>query len=191
MLKSHAGPQSSVYLTEQTTPLFAAAKEFFYSVEGSEYIHDGTQPGQCNAAGIRSEDVTNLSFLDNSFDVIGSFDVLEHVPDYQQGLHEFLRCLKPDGRIYLTVPVSLDSYHTARRAFITPTGKVAHILPPEYHGDPLNSEGVLCFYNFGWDILDRMKEAGFYNPKIKFYWSMTLGHLGGLQSMISAVKPPA
>jgi 2-polyprenyl-3-methyl-5-hydroxy-6-metoxy-1,4-benzoquinol methylase len=52
-----------------------------------------------NAACVRHEDVTYLSFPDEAFDVIGTFDVLEHVPDSQHftaGEEYFrVRCIQP------------------------------------------------------------------------------------------------
>ena len=39
-------------------------------------------------------------------------------------------------------------------------GRIEHLQPPEYHGDPLGG-GVLCFHHFGWDLLEALREAGF------------------------------
>ena len=44
----------------------------------------------------------NLSeFADNSFDMISTYSVLHHVPDYLLIIQEFLRVLKPGGIIYI------------------------------------------------------------------------------------------
>ena len=47
------------------------------------------------------------------FDLIGIFDVIEHLPDDRQALADIARILKPRGSILLTVPAhqSLWSYH--------------------------------------------------------------------------------
>ena len=39
-------------------------------------------------------------------------------------------------------------------------GEIHHLLPPEYHGDPLSAEGCLCFYDFGWELLEDLRAAG-------------------------------
>ncbi|HBF33921.1 TPA: hypothetical protein DDW35_05105 [Candidatus Sumerlaeota bacterium] len=43
-------------------------------------------------------------FKNHSVSAIGSFDVLEHLPQPLELLQEFRRVLVPDGRLYLTVP---------------------------------------------------------------------------------------
>lgn len=46
----------------------------------------------------------NLPFLDDSFDAITCFEVLEHVVDPVRTLEEFHRVLKPGGQIVISVP---------------------------------------------------------------------------------------
>ena len=42
-------------------------------------------------------DVTKLAFENKEFDIILSFDVLHHIPNWNQALHELSRVLKPEG----------------------------------------------------------------------------------------------
>jgi len=46
----------------------------------------------------------NLSFPDNYFDMVISFDVFEHVPDSDKHLEEVKRVLKDDGKYLLSTP---------------------------------------------------------------------------------------
>lgn len=179
---------SSVYLTEQTTPFFNLLKSEFESVVGSEYLADGTKPGQTNANGLRHEDITALTFEDDQFDILGCFEVLEHVPDYKAALAEMFRVLKPGGHLVATFPFRLDLEDTLMRARIDEQGEIEHILEPEYHGDPLSDQGVLCFYHFGWDILDALRSAGFSKATCGFFWSKDMGYLGAGSSLFHAVK---
>ena len=48
-------------------------------------------------AELKVDDAENLSFEDNSFDVVYSFGVLHHTPDTQKSIDEVLRVLKPGG----------------------------------------------------------------------------------------------
>jgi SAM-dependent methyltransferase len=41
---------------------------------------------------------------DSSFDLIGSFDVIEHIEDDRAALAGIARCLKPEGKFVMTVP---------------------------------------------------------------------------------------
>ena len=180
-----------IYLTEATTQLSRIAFRRRPRTVGSEYLRDGTEPGAINARGIRHEDATRLSFAARSFHHIGSFDVLEHVPAFRQALAEFFRCLKPSGKLLLTVPFVLGSPTTITRAVVQPDESIKHLLPPEIHGDPLASEGALCFYHFGWDLIEQLRSVGFREAALLFYWSAELGYLGGYQFVITARRPAA
>jgi SAM-dependent methyltransferase len=54
------------------------------------------------------EDATQLSFKDDTFDLIYSISVIEHIYNkYIQAINEMIRVVKQDGYIYLTFPVSV------------------------------------------------------------------------------------
>ena len=190
-LLSVSKPDDLVYLTEFVTPLFRVIASKRKRTIGSEYLRDGTARGTTNAAGVRHEDATSLTFPDGAFNTIGTFDVLEHVPHYLQAMAEFSRCLRPGGTLFITVPFYLWSAATVTRATIDASGTITHLLPPEVHGDPLNQDGVLCFYNFGWDFVDALPEAGFEDAGLSMYWNPWLGYLGGYQFIIATRKAAA
>jgi hypothetical protein len=52
----------------------------------------------------------------------------------------------------------------------------------------MDQGGVLCYYHFGWDLLDRMRAAGFSQASVVTYWSMRWGYLGVGQTQFVAVK---
>jgi glycosyltransferase involved in cell wall biosynthesis/SAM-dependent methyltransferase len=184
------GRDARIYITEQTTPLFTYLSTSYPNILGSEYLGSTTALGACNARGIRNENLTRLSFGDAAFDFILSFDVFEHIPDYHQAFRECLRCLKPGGILYFSVPFAKGSAKNIVRARVLPDGEVRHVLPPEYHGDPLQSDGCLSFYQFGWELLDELKTMGFKNAAALLYWSAELGYLGGEQILFTAAKAP-
>jgi SAM-dependent methyltransferase len=190
-LLSLSRPDDRVYLTEAVTTLSKAVMSKRENVVGSEYLRDGTARGASNAQGIRHEDATCLTFEDNRFDLIGTFDVLEHVPGYSDALQEFYRCLAPGGTLIITVPFSLESDTNIVRAVVTPSGEIEHLLPADIHGDPIDDEGALCFYHFGWELVSKLREIGFTEAGLYFFWSSRLGHLGGNQSVILGRKPLA
>ena len=182
-------PTDAIYVTEQLTPLYAWIRRNYTNVIGSEYLGKCIARGATNGDNIRNEDLTQLSFLDTRFDHILSFDVLEHVPDYQGALRECFRCLKPGGNLLFGVPFERSSEKNIVRAKVSSNGEVVHLLEPEYHGDPLSPAGVLCFYHFGWELLDQLRTIGFTNVRAYLYWSKELGYLGGEQILFRACKP--
>jgi len=49
-------------------------------------------------------DAQDLKFPDNSFDVLVSFETLEHTNDYMKSFSEMIRVLRPDGTLIISVP---------------------------------------------------------------------------------------
>ncbi len=188
-LTEDARAPGPLYLTEQVTPLFRAVSAAVPGTVGSEFLRDGTRPGALDADGRRHEDLSALSFADRSFDRIGCFEVLEHMPDHGPALRELFRCLAPAGTLLLTVPFALDRLEHIERARPRADGTVEHLLPAEYHGDPLDGAGVLCFRHFGWALLPELTAAGFEDAALHVFWSSGLGHLGGQQFIIAARRP--
>jgi SAM-dependent methyltransferase len=106
-----------------------------------------------------------------------SFDVLEHVADYQRALSEFHRVLKPRGQVLISVPFTFKQ-ETEVRALAQSDGTIQHLLTPAYHGDPLSASGVLCFQVFGMDLVEQMAAAGFEESYLGCYSTETWGYLG-------------
>ncbi len=76
----------------------------------------GLQTGKWDTSGIDLiSDIVAIPESDASFDVILCSEVLEHVPEPTKALDEFLRLLKPGGKLILTAPfaslVHFAPYH--------------------------------------------------------------------------------
>lgn len=178
---------SRVYVTEQTTPMYRWMTANYPRTVGSEFVDPSLASGT-RVDGVRHEDLTRLSFADASIDLLASFDVLEHVPDYEAALREIARVVRPGGHVLMTFPFTGQDA-TIVRARLGATGEVEHLLPPEFHGDPVRPEGgILCFYHFGFDILDGLRQAGFRDASVRWYWSSARGNLGGIQSYVHAER---
>lgn len=178
----------SIYLMEQVTPIFEWVRELpGAKVYGSEYLGYGYTGGQ-RIDGVRHEDVMNLSYPDESFDLIVSNDVLEHIPDPARALHECFRVLKPGGSVLATFPFHVTNETTVSRARLV--GRtIEHLLPPQYHGNPLSSQGSLVFRDFGWDMLEVMRVVGFAPAACEVYSSDAFGHLGPPLHVFRLGKP--
>ena len=178
---------TKIYMTEQTTPLYKYYSQKFSNCIGSEYLGDIFKSGTFNEHNIRNEDITALSFDNETFDLVFSLDVLEHVPNYKKAFQEINRVLKPGGSLIFTVPFAVNSGKNIIRAIIE-NNKVKHILPPEYHGDPINSEGCLCFQYFGWELMDILKEINYSEAYASLLYSYSYGYLGGDSIIFLAKK---
>jgi Methyltransferase domain len=184
-----------IYLTEQLTPLFKVMRTAYPDIVGSEYTPDraarvaasiklASYLGDVRAR-IRHEDVCKLTFADESFDLVGSFDVLEHVPDYPAALREFHRVLRDGGQLILTAPFLNASSATLVRACVD-NGEIVHLEPPEYHGNPtIPGDGVLCFYHFGWDLIDALRGAGFRSVALLDAWGEDTALFGDQNAIVA------
>ena len=179
---------SRIFITEQLTPIYRLLSSRYRGMVGSEYLGDRVPRGETDARGIRNEDLTRLTFPTESFDLAISLDVLEHVPEVSRALAELARVLRPGGRLLVSVPFLPDRRETLVRARIDEAGEIEHLMPPEYHGDPLRAEGCLAFYHFGWQLLNDLVASGFAGATAHLFWSSELGHLGRDQLMFVADK---
>lgn len=182
-------PAGPIYITEQTTLLYLWLRERVSDLIGSEYVNPDAARGQMlqwHGQSIRHEDITALSMADSSLSMIQTYDVLEHVPDYHASLREFARVLMPGGLLLLTAPFLFESRDTVIRARIAADGNVEHLLPAMYHGDPMSADGVLCYQEFGWDLLDDLRAAGFAHAEIITCWAPDFGYLGSFQPFVVA-----
>ena len=62
-------------------------------------------------------------------------------------------------------------------------GPSEHLVPPEYHWEPLTSENTaLSFREFGWHVLEQMREIGVTDPRALLYWILELWYLVAIRS---------
>ncbi|MEM7201407.1 MAG: methyltransferase domain-containing protein [Planctomycetota bacterium] len=179
-----------LYITEQVTPLYRWLAEHRRRVVGSEFVgrdHASGSKHRQDEHKIRHEDLTALSFRARRFRQIISMDVLEHVPDYMAALRECARVLRPGGTLMLSVPFRIKDQDTLVRVRRTASGELEHLVEPEFHGDTFrDGEGALCWYHFGWDLLDQLREVGFVDPRVVVWWSPAHGCLGVGNSAVVA-----
>jgi hypothetical protein len=181
-------PDNRIYVTEQFGSGYRWLRGRFKHVLGSECLFPGKASGS-RMLGINHQDVQALSLATASFDYVLTFDVLEHVPDYLAAFASIARVLRPGGRLVMTLPFTTHKHDTTVRAVMHDDGRIEHFLPIEVHGNPTDPiHGSLCFRHFGWDTLERLAEVGFTDAKVHVYHSRELGYLGGIQSLISAVR---
>jgi len=109
--------------------------------------------------GVRSEDLTRLTYPDAAFDVVLTSETLEHVPDLERALGEIGRVLAPGGWHLFTVPLLPHVRHTFSRTVTNPDGTLDHRAPAIRH--PGGDSGYLVFNEFGADLPEILARAGF------------------------------
>lgn len=170
-----------IYAAEALTAFGMRLRGVYPRFVGSEYTTDHHQ--QAWLYPIPCEDLLNLSMPDGIFDLISTNEVLEHVPSIDRALSEMGRVLRPGGWHYGTVPFRFFADESERRAALSPTGEIIHLMEPEYHGDPMNQGGVLVFELPGWDLIPRAIDAGFSDAFMRLIVSTDNGilaeHVGG------------
>jgi len=170
--------EDRIYLTETLSPIYQNLAGRFPLLTSSEYFpeNDFGEMVQTHLMPVRNEDITKLSFADTSFEIVLCFDVLEHVPDFRSALKEFYRVLDAGGQLVISVPFSFEK-ETNVRARLGEDGQIEHLTEPSYHGDPLSDQGVLSYYDFGIDLLDELREAGFQESFLLCYYSQEWAYL--------------
>jgi hypothetical protein len=181
------GKRCRAYIAEQVTPAYGLLAPRCRLV-GSEYLGPDVAAG-CTVDGVRHEDGTALSFASASFDVVMSFDVLEHIPDFVCALRELHRVLRRGGSLLLSAPFNLGAERNLQRATIDRDGRITHLEAPEFHGDPLRPDsGVLCYWHFGWELLGQLRALGFRDAAAFSAWSPMAGYLGPPMPVLLARK---
>jgi len=143
MLKIYNTDSSDVFYK-----YFKNNKNYFASFY-SEEIPTGT----CINDNIYCQNLEHLTFNDNTFDIVISEDVLEHVRDYKKAFREIYRVLKNGGVHILTIPFYFCKETVIR--IDTSQDIDIHLLPVEYHGK------FIAYRKFGIDLFPFLKDIGF------------------------------
>lgn len=102
----------------------------------------------------RSEDLTRLTFSDQSFDLFVTSDVFEHVFEPEKAFSEIARVLKPGGMHIFSLPWYSDLSKSEARAKLDDNGNVVYLKEAEYHRNPVDQKGSLVTTDWGRDICD-------------------------------------
>ena len=127
----------------------------------SEYFGSYEKYGK-EKDGVLNVDLMDIPFDENSFDLIISTEVFEHIPDPYKAFSEIYRVLKKGGSHIFTVPYYEDCEKDEIRAFIDENEEIVYLMEPQYHGDPIRSdEGILVYTIFAEEMLKKLQSIGF------------------------------
>jgi SAM-dependent methyltransferase len=158
------------------------------SYRSSEYFGHEYSSGDI-VNGVMHQDLQKLSFNDDSFNLVLSTEVFEHIPDAYRAFKEVYRVLKPGGRHIFTVPFDARSFKDSVKAMIDESGNIVHLAEPEYHPDFVRPDGpgILVYRIFSLEMLVKLNELGFYTKMYHLY-SPYLGILGNNAIVFESIK---
>ena len=137
-------------------------KSYSYS-----YFFPDIPPGT-NKNGMRCENVEQLTFADETFDLFITQDVFEHVFHPNRGFKEIARVLKSGGAHIFTIP-----WYYWNKTLVRATeenGQVNHLEPPDYHGNPIDANGSLVVTEWGYEFPDFIyKYSGLSTTVLRIY----------------------
>jgi len=138
----------SIYNTSSTDIIHQKFKDL-QQYTCSEYYDDATDHE------VMHQDLCNLTFENESFDMVITQDIIEHVIDPFKALNEINRVLRPNGFHLWTIPIDED----------IETASCTYEL---YHGDPLRECGIKVYTLFGFDIIDMIPNTSIIEKYIIF-----------------------
>lgn len=132
-----------------------------YEVVGVEESESGVKVAQLNFPNCRfiQASISALPYaeLENSFDIVFSSEVIEHLLYPRELLIDAKRCLKPDGILIITTP-----YHGyIKNLLVAVLGKM------DQHFSPLWDGGHVKFFSVR-TLTELLESEGYTNIKFKF-----------------------
>jgi polysaccharide pyruvyl transferase CsaB len=124
----------------------------------------GEEPGRSLGQGTTNQNLERLTFPDESFDIVVTSDVMEHVRLEDDAHREIRRVLKPGGVYLFTVPHFRNCATIPRVEIVDPAdpSRDRNLMEPEYHGDANSPEGrALAYRAFGIDLDEKLRGLGF------------------------------
>jgi SAM-dependent methyltransferase len=177
----------SVYNTEARGPLHDALRRLRH-YRCSEYFGSDHASGQ-TIDNVMHQDLTSLSFVDESLDLVISADVFEHLPHPYKAHQEVYRVLKRSGRHIFTVPFHQTEYFDEDRVIVGREGGQTFVKEPLYHHDPVRpGKGSLVYTIFSLEMLMKLRMIGFVTNMYRLHKPL-YGILGPNAIVFESVKP--
>ena len=175
----------------ESSPLDYIARAMFRNSPGYSASHFWSDiPLGTERWGYTCQDLENLTFPDESFDLFITMDVMEHILDPIKAFQEIARVLRPGGAHIFTVPL-YNRGATITRA-IRKGSNVKLLMPPQYHGNPLGGGSLVTreWNRESWhprfieNIVDFIQKATGMNTVILDIKDVNLGILGEFTDVI-------
>ena len=140
--------------------LIGPFRKLFHKLPGhcNSYFWEDVPPGEFRED-VQCQDLMNLTYEDNSFDLVLSSDIFEHVRKPFAGFQEVNRVLKPGGFHIFSIPSDHPMPFETVYRVDTSGPEDVYILPRHYHSAPMGGKS-LVYTDFGEDMVEIMAGDG-------------------------------
>ena len=136
----------------------------------------------------RNENLEAQTVASETFDIVVSLDVMEHVFNLASAFREIYRTLKPGGLKICTFPIYNDQVDALDQRAKLVDDRVVHLAEPEYHGNPVSAKGALVAYRYGPAVADSIATWAPFNVSIFSDFDRRSGVLGEMRDVIVCEK---
>jgi len=151
-------------------------------------FYPGIEPGTIHNQ-YRCENIERQTFPDESFDIVITLDVMEHIFNPDAAYRDIYRTLRPGGYYIHTTPIFSTLAASERRAAMTDEGEIVHLFEPEYHGNPVDASGSLVTFHYGYDLPQLITEWTPFEVEIRRHRIKRLGLIAEFNEVIVCRKP--
>jgi SAM-dependent methyltransferase len=160
--------------------------------QGQNYTVSQYFPGRpfgTMIGGVRNENLENQTFEDETFDIVISLDVMEHVYYPDRVISEIHRTLKPGGVYICTFPVRNYQVNGWERRLIQhEDGSREDLKEPEIHGNPVSNEGSIVTIDYGYDLHKSIVEWAPFDVRVNRFNDAYHGIIGDYTEVIVCKK---
>jgi SAM-dependent methyltransferase len=143
-----------------------------------EYLASQFFPGKPlgeTIAGFSNQDLEHQTFEDETFDLVVTQDVFEHIFDPAAAFREINRTLKAGGAHIFAVPIINRFNKTETWAEKDEQGNIRFLGTPEIHGNPVDEKGSPVTMHWGFDIVDFIRTATKMDTEIEDIYDLNFG----------------
>ena len=125
----------------------------------------GLPPGEVLSSGVTNQNLEQLTYPDEYFDIVITSDVMEHVRLDARAHEQIARVLRSGGIYLFTVPHNRDWKANRIRVRVDDSDKPENdvfLTEPEYHGDANtdDSRGILAYRAYGRELDEELAAVG-------------------------------
>lgn len=173
-------------MIHESSPIDYIAKKMFHHCRGYTSSHYWPDvPLGSEKWGHFCQDLENLTFPDESFDLFITMDVMEHILDPSKAFREIARVLKPSGAHIFTVPIHQRDSSLTRA--IREGQNIKYLFPAEYHGSPCG-DGSLVTMEWGKDITEHIFQAAGLHTAVYNITNRNMGIIGAMTDVLVSFK---